>query len=190
MMNILDTRFGSDDSKNPKQYFCECERGYKINNRGRCQKDINECETGTHVCENNSKCKNKKPRKHNGFGYQCKCNPENYQGTNPDPTFIKKGVCDGVHNDCENSPCGDVANTCVDGTRVAKNKKSLYLCLCRRLRTKNQQPRRIDLFPEKSVRREHRIRTLSKQWCLLVGRKFQRIHLRLPNWLARSNMFR
>ena len=129
MMNYDDANDGTSDASNPKQYFCECERGYAMNNLGRCKKDINECTTGSNICENDSKCKNKKPRKHSGFGYQCKCKPENYQGTNPDPSFIKKGVCDGVYNDCEDSPCGDVANTCVDGTRVTKNKKS-YTCTC------------------------------------------------------------
>ncbi|XP_041443130.1 adhesion G protein-coupled receptor E5 isoform X2 [Xenopus laevis] len=111
-------------------YKCVCESGFqtKLNKTEFCHnetyntcEDINECDTNTHKCGANTKCKNTKG------GYLCLCNPGYLKKNNTvkfTPTDNKEdNKCEDI-NECDTNThkCG--ANT------TCKNTKGGYECQC------------------------------------------------------------
>jgi len=93
-------------------YNCACHKGYKLEGRYKCR-DVDECMTGAHKCEQESTACNNTPG-----GYTCQCK----NGYQPAQSLFK---CQDI-NECDYGE-----HKCDNQTTTCSNKLGTYNCQCK-----------------------------------------------------------
>ena len=105
---------------------CECFDGFEsVGKNQACDNQINECDAGTDLCQNDSECievnnvNTFDSNVNNNYHYACKCPPEFTSKSSEETAHVYNGICDKAIDDC--LEFGDVCKEQGDEDAICKD---------------------------------------------------------------------